>query len=73
MTFTEEEEQILKLMALEVKARMKANIEREAEETDFREAWIPLRAQIEAAHKETLDPLKEAARIAREELKDFFK
>ena len=72
MTFTQEEEKILKLMAAEVKARLKLDIENKIMGDEIRAEFKIIDERIRAEHFPIFTPLQDAKRIAQENLiKEF--
>jgi len=72
MTFTEEEEQILKLMAADCKARMKLNIENQIMGDAIRAEFKAIDERIRAEHMPTFTELENIRNIAQENLKKRF-
>ena len=72
MTFTEEEEQILKLMAAETKGRMKLNIENQIMGELIRAEFKSIDERIRAEHSPIFTPLEEDFKIAQENLRKEF-
>lgn len=72
MTFTTEEEEILKLMATEVKARMKLNIANQTMGDLIRAEFKTIDDRIRAEHKPIYEPLQEDVKTAQENLKKEF-
>jgi hypothetical protein len=72
MTFTTEEEEILKLMAAEVKARMKLNIENQIMGDEIRAEFNAIDQRIRAEHRPIFTPLQEDVKTAQENLKKEF-
>ena len=72
MTFTIEEETILKLMAAEVKARMKLNIENQIMGDEIRAEFKIIDERIRAEHFPIFTPLQEDVKTAQENLKKEF-
>ena len=72
MTFTTEEEKILKLMAAEVKARMKLNIENQIMGDAIRAEFNAIDQRIREEHRPIFTPLQEDVKTAQENLKKEF-
>jgi len=70
--FTDEEEQILKLMAAEVKARMKLNIENQIMGDAIRAEFKAIDTRIREEHRPIFTPLQEDVKTAQENLKKEF-
>ena len=73
MTFTQEEEKILKLMVAEVKARQKLNIVNKTMGDAIRAQFSTIDAQIRAQYKPVYEPLQQEFKQAQTNLKEFFK
>ena len=69
---TEEEEQILKLMVAECKARMKLNIENQIMGEAIRAEFKSIDERIRAEHRPIFTPLQEDVKTAQENLKKEF-
>ena len=69
---TEEEEQILKLMAAECKARMKLNIENQIMGEAIRAEFKCIDERIREEHRPIFTPLQEDVKTAQENLKKEF-
>jgi len=69
---TEEEEKILKLMAAEVKARMKLNIENKIMGDLIRAEFKTIDERIRAEHFPIFTPLQEDVKAAQENLRKEF-
>lgn len=72
MTFTNEEEKILKLMAAETKARWKLNIENQIMGDEIRAEFKSIDERIRAEHKPIFEPLQVDVKTAQENLKKEF-
>ena len=72
MTFTDEEEKILKLMAAEVKARMKLNIENQIMGDAIRAEFNSINERIREEHRPIFTPLEEDVKTAQENLRKEF-
>jgi len=72
MTFTKEEETILKLMAAEVKARMKLNIENQIMGDAIRAEFKTIDERIREEHRSIFTPLQEDVKTAQENLRKEF-
>ena len=72
MTFTEEEERILKLMAAETKARWKLNIENKIMGDAIRAEFKSIDERIREEHRPVFTPLQEDVKTAQENLKKEF-
>ena len=73
MTFTKEEEEILKLWAAEVKARVKLNIENKNMGDEIRSEFQSIDTRIRNEHRPIFTPLQEDLRNAEKNLKDNFR
>lgn len=72
MTFTQEDEKILKLMAAEVKARMKLNIENQIMGDEIRAEFDIIDKRIRTEHFPIFTPLQDDVKTAKENLiKEF--
>ena len=69
---TEEEEQILKLMVAECKARMKLNIENQIMGDAIRAEFKSIDERIREEHRPIFTPLQEDVKTAQENLKKEF-
>lgn len=72
MTFTIEEEEILKLMVAEVKARMKLNIENKIMGDLIRGEFKAIDTRIREEHRPIFEPLQEDVKTAQENLTKEF-
>ena len=72
MTFTIEEERILKLMSAEVKARQKLNIVNQTMGNAIRAEFSTIDTRIRAEYKPIFTPLQEDVKTAQENLKKEF-
>lgn len=72
MTFTQEEETILKLMAAETKARWKLNIENQIMGDEIRAEFKSIDERIRTEHRPIYTPLEEDVKTAQENLKKEF-
>ncbi len=73
MAFTQEEEEILRLIINELRTRKQLDVEREARDTEFREALRPLRVQIDDTHKVAFDALQKEFNDAENAIIERFK
>lgn len=73
MVFTQEEEDILRLIINELRTRKKLDAERKKIETEFRDTWNPLRQQIDSAHQATLSILQTDFNNVEKAIEDIFK
>lgn len=72
MTFTNEEEEILKLIAAESKANMKLNIENQIMGDEIRAEFKSIDERIRAEHKPIFTPLQEDLKAAQLAIKEKF-
>lgn len=72
MTFTKEEETILKLIAAECKARMKLNIENQIMGDVIRAEFKSIDEKIREEHRPIFTPLQDDVKIAQENLRKEF-
>ena len=72
MTFTQEEEKILKLMAAEVKARWKLNNVNQTMGNAIRAEFSTIDASIRAEYKPIFTPLQEDVATAQLAIKEKF-
>ena len=72
MTFTQEEQEILKLMAAEVKARMKLDKENLIMGTEIRAEFKTIDERIRAEHTPIFTPLQQDVVTAQNNLKEKF-
>lgn len=72
MTFTEEEEKILKLMVEEVKARETLNVENQIMGDAIRAEFNTIDQRIRNEHRPIFTPLQEKVRTAQDNLRKEF-
>ena len=72
MAFTTEEQTILKLMAAEVKAKWKLNIENQIMGDEIRAKFKSIDERIRAEHTPIFTPLQEDVKTAQENLRKEF-
>lgn len=72
MTFTQEEEDILKLLAAECKARVKLNIENQIMGDAIRAEFKSINERIREEHRPIFTPLEEDVKTAQENLRKEF-
>ena len=72
MTFTSEEEKILKLMVAEITARMKLNIENQIMGDAIRAEFKSIDERIREEHRPIFTPLQEDVKTAQENLRKEF-
>ena len=72
MTFTNEEEEILKLMINELRTRKKLDKKRKEKDTEFRAQLKPLQTEINNSHKTEFDALQSDYNQAEKDIEDMF-
>lgn len=70
--FSVEEEKILKLIAAEIKARMRLNIANKTMGDEIRAEFSVIDARIRAEHEPTITPLEADVKTAQDNLKAEF-
>ncbi len=72
MTFTQQEEEILKLMINELRTRKKLDAMRKIKDTEFRAALNPLQTQINDSYKIEFNSLQSDYNQAEKDIEDMF-
>ena len=72
MVFTQEEENILRLIINELRTRKKLDAKRKEKDTEFRAALNPLQTEINNSHKTEFDALQSDYNQAEKDLEEMF-
>ena len=72
MVFTQEEENILRLIINELRTRKKLDSKRKEKDTEYRNALKPINTQINDSHKTEFDALQSDYNQAEKDIEDTF-